>query len=207
MSSRLSRLPLASLLLLLPAQALGDIYTYIDRRGVVHYANIDRPSRKWRRVMATGPGKAKAVHARRSAARRKSRQRYTRYDDHIRQAAALYQIPEALVRAVIRIESDYDPEAISQVGAEGLMQLMPATARGMGVENSFDPRQNIFGGTRYLRILANRFAGDLVRTLASYHAGPMAVIKYRGVPPYRTTQRYVRLVLRRYKYYRERESS
>ncbi|MBW2734981.1 MAG: lytic transglycosylase domain-containing protein [Deltaproteobacteria bacterium] len=148
--------------------------------------------------MRTGPGKAGAVHSRRRSRRRRSPSRYTAYDLHIRQAAGLYHMPEALVRAVIRVESDYDPRAVSRVGASGLMQMMPATARGMGVTDSFNPRQNIFGGTRFLRVLANRFSGDLVLTIAAYHAGPGAVRKYKGIPPYRTTQRYVRMVLAQY---------
>lgn len=187
--------------LLLATTAHADIYSHIDKDGVVHFTNIPRPGRKWKRVMKTGPGKARVVHARR---RRSSlpADRRSRYDQHIRHAAALYHMPEALVRAVIHVESDYDPRAVSRVGAGGLMQLMPKTARGMGVTQIFDPRQNIFGGTRFLRVLANRFSGDLVLTIASYHAGAGAVGKYRGIPPYQTTQRYVRMVLARYYAYR-----
>lgn len=180
-----------------PGSAAADIYSHIDKNGVVHFTNIKRPGRKWKRVMRTGPGKARVVHAKRSS-RRLSARRYSAYDLHIRQAAALYHMPEALVRAVIRVESDYNPRAVSRVGAAGLMQMMPATARGMGVTDSFDPRQNIFGGTRFLRVLANRFSGDLVLTIAAYHAGPGAVNKYKGIPPYRTTQSYVRMVLAQY---------
>ncbi len=184
-----------------PSVARADIYSYIDKNGVVHFTNIRRPGRKWKRVMRTGPGKARVVHARRRR-RRLSTERFSRYDAHIRHAAALYHIPEALVRAVIHVESDYDPGAVSRVGARGLMQLMPRTGRGMGVTNPFDPRQNIFGGVRFLRVLANRFSGDLVLTIAAYHAGAGAVGKYKGIPPYRTTQRYVRMVLRKYYSYR-----
>lgn len=178
--------------------AAADIYTHIDKQGVVHFTNIPRPGRKWKRVMRTGPGKARAIHARRRSSRPRNSERRHRYDDHIQRAANLYHVPVALVRAVMTVESDFDPRAVSRAGARGLMQLMPATAKGMGVVDSFDPRQNIFGGTRYLRILANRFDGDLVLTIASYHAGPAAVRKYGGVPPYRTTQHYVRMVLSRY---------
>lgn len=184
-----------------PSRAHADIYSYIDKNGVVHFTNIRRPGRKWKRVMRTGPGKARVVHARRRR-RRLSADRYTRYDAHIRHAAALYHIPEALIRAMIHVESDYDPGAVSRVGARGLMQLMPRTGRGMGVTDPFDPRQNIFGGVRFLRVLANRFSGDLVLTIAAYHAGAGAVGKYKGIPPYRTTQRYVRMVLRKYYGYR-----
>ena len=97
--------------------------------------------------------------------------RYTRYDEWIHQAATLYQIPEQLVRAVIRCESDYDPRAVSVSGARGLMQLMPDTATLMQVRDIDDPRENIFGGVRLLRILANEFNGDLELTIAAYNAG------------------------------------
>jgi soluble lytic murein transglycosylase-like protein len=190
---------LAALLCSAPAEA--DIYSYIDKDGVVHFTNIPRRSKKWKRVMKTGPGKAAAPRGSkvdRIPPRDHSSARYTRYDQHILEAAALYHIPVPLVRAVISVESDFDPHVVSRVGAQGLMQLMPQVSKGMGVDNPFDPRQNIFGGVRFLRILANQFAGDLVLTVASYHAGAGAVRKYGGIPPYETTQKYVRWVLGRY---------
>ena len=184
--------------------ARADIYSYIDKDGVVHFTNVPRAGKerkKWKRIMKTGPGKASCRRGRKVdaiPARDRSPQRYSRYDGHIDQAAALYHIPVELVRAVIKSESDFDPRVVSRAGAMGMMQLMPSVAKGMGVTEPFDARQNIFGGTRLLRILANRFGGDLVRTLAAYHAGSGAVKKYGGIPPYETTQRYVRIVLRRY---------
>jgi soluble lytic murein transglycosylase-like protein len=126
-----------------------------------------------------------------------------RYDDDIHQAAALYQIPEELVRAVIRVESGFDPRAVSHTNACGLMQLMPGTAERMLVTDIFDPRQNIFGGVRYLRVLANMFNGDLELTLAGYNAGENAVIQYGGIPPYEETRMYVVRVIQYYRYYRE----
>lgn len=183
---------------------LADIYSYIDQDGVVHFTNIRRYGRgakKWKRIMKTGPGKAACARGRnvdRVPPRDTNPGRYTKYDPHIEQAAGLYHIPVPLVRAVISVESDFDPRVVSRAGAMGMMQLMPSVAKGMGVIDPFDARQNIFGGTRLLRILANRFAGDLVLTLAAYHAGSGAVKKYGGVPPYQTTQRYVRWVLKRY---------
>ena len=121
-----------------------------------------------------------------------------RYEKHIVQASSLYHIPIPLIQAVITVESGYTPRAVSRAGAKGMMQLMPSVARGMGVTDPFDPRQNIFGGTRLLRILANRFDGDLVLCLAAYHAGSGAVRKYGGIPPYQSTQQYVRAVLSHY---------
>lgn len=124
--------------------------------------------------------------------------RFTRYDAVITEAARLYQLPADFVRAVVKVESNFNPNAVSRTGAIGLMQLMPGTARAMGVVNPFDPRQNIFGGTRYLRFLANTFQGDLVLTVAAYNAGEGAVQRYRGVPPYDETRRYVQRVLHHY---------
>ena len=121
------------------------------------------------------------------------------------EASLLYRIPEPLIRAVIKTESDYDPRVVSSVGARGLMQLMPAAQSDMGVTNVHDPRENILGGTRYLRILANRFNGDLVLTIAAYHCGAGAVSKYgNSVPPYKNTRKYLRMVLDRYYRYRDR---
>lgn len=131
--------------------------------------------------------------------------RYERFDAHVREAAALYQIPESLVRAVIRQESDFNPYSVSHSGAMGLMQLMPQTAASMSVRDPFDPRQCILGGTRFLRLLANMFNGDLVLTIAAYNAGPNAVIRHAGVPPYEETQHYVQQVLRYYYTYRSGE--
>lgn len=112
----------------------------------------------------------------------------------IQEAARTHGVDPRLVAAVARRESAWNPNAVSRVGACGLMQLMPATARYLGVTNVFDPRQNIFGGTRYLRTLLDTFNGDLDLTLAAYNAGPGAVEKYRGVPPYRETRAYVAAV-------------
>jgi len=192
--------------LLTPAASRADIYSYIDAEGVVHFTNLARPGKKWKRVMKTGPGKASSERGRsvdKVPPADRSPERYTRYDEFILEAAALYHIPVSLVRAVIRVESDYDPHVVSHAGAQGLMQLMPSVSRSMGVTDVFDPRQNIFGGTRFLRILANAFAGDLVLTISAYHAGPYAVKKYGGIPPYQPTQKYVRWVLARY--YREQK--
>jgi soluble lytic murein transglycosylase-like protein len=130
--------------------------------------------------------------------------RATRFDSYINEAARLYRIPEALVRAVIKVESNFDPRAVSPANAHGLMQLIPATAERMMVNDIFDPRQNILGGTRYLRILANTFNGNLQLTIAAYNAGERAVARYGGIPPYEETQKYVVSVLSYYEAYRTR---
>lgn len=126
----------------------------------------------------------------------------TRFDDIIAEASRLYRIPTALIRAVIKVESNFDPRAVSHANAHGLMQLIPPTAERMMVSDIFDPRQNILGGTRYLRVLANTFNGNLELTLAAYNAGEGAVARYGGVPPYPETQHYVAKVSQYYQQYR-----
>ena len=118
----------------------------------------------------------------------------------VREAARQGVRPE-LVRAVIQVESAFDPAARSPKGAMGLMQLMPGTAKSLGVTDSFDPRQNILGGARYLRKLANTFDGDKVKLIAAYHAGP-GIVSRRGGIPYKATERYVRRVLTHWARYR-----
>lgn len=130
-------------------------------------------------------------------------QRANRYARIVKSAAEYYALPEALVWAVMRTESNFYPHAVSNKGAQGLMQLMPGTAGDMGVDDAFDPEQNIFGGARYLRLLANRFDGDLVKTLSGYHAGGGAVSSVDGIP-YTQTAKYVRAVLNRYYAYQKK---
>jgi hypothetical protein len=116
------------------------------------------------------------------------------YEDLIQEAASSYNLDPALIRAVMQTESAFNPMVVSRVGAQGLMQLMPALAEEMGVRDSFDPRDNIMGGARYLRELLDRFRGNLRLALASYNAGPTAVARYGRVPPFRETQRYVKQI-------------
>ncbi|MDQ3281775.1 MAG: lytic transglycosylase domain-containing protein [Acidobacteriota bacterium] len=112
----------------------------------------------------------------------------------IEEAARQHRVDPRLVAAIARRESAFNPNAVSRVGACGVMQLMPETAKYLGVTNVFDARQNIFGGARYLRTLLDTFHGDLDLALAAYNAGPGAVAKYGGIPPYRETQSYVAAV-------------
>ena len=116
------------------------------------------------------------------------------YDDIIAEAAAEYDLDPALIRAVMRAESAFNPMVVSPAGAQGLMQLMPALAEEMGVVDPFDPRQNIMGGSRYLRWLLDHNRGNIPLTLAGYNAGPTIVAKYRKVPPFRETQNYVKKI-------------
>ncbi len=118
----------------------------------------------------------------------------TAFDDLIQEAAARYRVDPDLVKAVVKAESNFDPTAVSHAGAKGLMQLMDTTAAALGVENVFDPAQNIDAGVRYLAQQLERF-GDVRLALAAYNAGPGAVNRYGGIPPYAETQTYVRRVL------------
>lgn len=185
--------------------ARADIYQYVDADGVVHFSNTKSNGAKLY-LKSTSPQAAAPGVPRPGvvpfAPQDRDPGRYTRYDEHIRQASALYQIPEQLVRAVIKVESDYDPRAVSYAGARGLMQLMPDTANGLGVKDINDPRENIFGGVRYLRVLANLFNGDLDLTVAAYNAGEGAVMQHRGIPPYAQTRDYVVKVTHYYRRYR-----
>jgi hypothetical protein len=206
-------LTVVGLSLLQGRSSRADIYTYRDKNGRYHFTNIrprGKKARKWKVLYKTGPGKASTSRGTKRdviPARDRSRARFHRFDAHIYAAAKLYKIPVALIRAVIRTESDYDPRVVSSAGAKGLMQLMPATAKEMGVKDVFDPKQNIYGGVRYLRVLANRFKGNFLLTVAGYHAGPGAVRKYGGIPPYATTHKYVRMVIRRYYRYKKQEKA
>lgn len=115
----------------------------------------------------------------------------SKYNDMIVEAARQFDVDAALVSAVIKAESDYNPRIVSHKGARGLMQLMPATAKRFGVNNSFDPRENIHGGTRYLRWLLKKFDGNADLAVAAYNAGEGNVWKYDGVPPFRETVNYI----------------
>lgn len=175
-----------------PASAgAGGIYKYVDERGVTHFTNRPRGDRRFKPVEVFGMTppipKYKAPTTR-------------LYDPLIHQAAARQGVPPALVKAVIAAESAFDSRAVSVAGAQGLMQLMPATAASLGVRDAFEPGQNVTGGTTYLRAMIDRY-GDLSRALAAYNAGPTAVDRYGGIPPYRETRAYVERVLTYYRHY------
>ncbi|KFN38083.1 hypothetical protein KN63_06350 [Smithella sp. F21] len=173
----------------LPSRA--DIYKYEDADGVIHLTNV--PSNP----------KAKYVMLVREKRILFPKQINIRdYDKIITQAAAKFNLDAALIKAVIKAESNFNHKAVSRAGAKGLMQLMPQTASSLNVDDVFHPGNNIEGGARYLRYLLNLYRGNLTLALAAYNAGEGAVAKYNyGVPPYRETQNYVRRVLALYESY------
>lgn len=125
-------------------------------------------------------------------------------DGLVQTNAATFGVDPNLIRAVIANESNFDPNATSNAGAQGLMQLMPETAASLGVTKPYDPEQNVWGGTRYLRSMIDRFGGNLQKAVAAYNAGPEAVERYGGIPPYPETQAYVNNVLGTYEQYKNR---
>lgn len=176
-------------------QASADIYRYVDERGVVHFTNT--PSR---------PG-FKLYY--REAPRQRTLLVPPRRSSHgslVRAAARRYGVDENLVKAVIVVESDSDPTAVSSKGAMGLMQLMPETARDLGVNDPWDPVQNIDAGVRYLRILLDTFNGDVNLALAAYNAGLETVMKYGGIPPLYETRRYISKVLHHWRRFSRRST-
>jgi soluble lytic murein transglycosylase-like protein len=173
------------------AARAGDvIYSYLDDQGVTHFTNIPRRDARYQRVKLDD---SRLRYRRRAPD-------YRDYDLLIHATALQHRLPPALVKAVIAAESAFDPNAVSHKGAQGLMQLMPNTAATLGVENAFEPTQNVRGGTTYLREMLDRF-GDVSRAVAAYNAGPAAVERYGGIPPYRETRDYVDRVLTYYRHY------
>ena len=200
--SPVKKISLLFAVLLVSGTETADIYHYVDGDGVVHFTNNRPNDARYKVYMRSNdaprarPGVVPVMPQDKDVAR------FTRYDEWIRQASTLYQIPEQLVRAIIKVESDYDPRSVSVAGARGLMQLMPDTAERLQVRDIDDPRENIFGGVRFLRILANDFNGDLELTVAAYNAGGEAVMRYGGIPPYQQTRDYVVKVTHFYRRYR-----
>ena len=168
--------------------SFADIYKYVDGEGVIHFTNVPTDG-KYKLVL-----KEKRVQFNLGP-------NFEKFDPLIWKMAEKHSVDYALVKAVIKAESNFNPTAISRVGARGLMQLMPGTAYALRVNDSFHPEDNIEGGVRYLRYLLNVFQGDLHLALAAYNAGEKAVFRYRGIPPYQETRTYVRRVLHYFQQY------
>jgi len=175
--------------------AHADIYKYMDDEGVLHLTNVpSNPNAKYVLVL-----KEKRILFQPSLYKNLD---VKKYDHLITKAADKFKLDSALIKAVIKAESNFNHRAVSPVGAQGLMQLMPATASAMEVGDSFHPEKNIEGGARYLSYLLNLYKGDLTLALAAYNAGEKAVAKYNyNVPPYRETQNYVKRVFSYYRSY------
>jgi len=190
----------------------ADVYSWTDDEGVAHFTNIKPSGGKWRRVLSSEPDRGSKAAARRGTCERcdkvpstdNTAERFHRYDQFIQEASDLYRIPVPLIRAVIKVESDYDPKVISSMDCKDLMQVHPQVEIDISATGDiFDPRTNIMTGTRLLRWLANRVDGDLVLTIAGYHAGLGSLAKYGyTVPPFKHTQQYLKMVLERYYQYK-----
>jgi len=167
----------------------GSIYSFVDERGVWHFSNVPTDPR----YGLASPSRHISPHVLRN---------YSEFEEIISEAATRYGLDPDLIRAIIQIESGWIPDARSSKGAIGLMQLMPETSSNLAVSNPLDPRANIRGGTKYLSRLLERFRGNLVLALAAYNAGPEKVERYKGIPPYPETRRYVRSVLKQWQKYR-----
>lgn len=184
---------------LLPVAAHAELYSWTDGEGVVHFTNI--PQRDANRVAIPQNDNTWLWEDESGQPQRLHRVDINAFDPIITAAATYYTLPPALIKAVVAVESNFETRAVSVAGARGLMQLLPATATQMMVERPFEASDNIYGGTRYLRILANRFGGDVRLTVAAYNCGPEAVDRAKGVPTIPETQAYVRRVLVLYRHY------
>jgi soluble lytic murein transglycosylase-like protein len=193
---------LVAALLAAPAAAVqADIYRYVDENGKVHFTNVPT-DRRYKLYLSTEREPSALARTISYRYRSFSNADRKRYEAHVMAAAREYELDPALIHAVISAESGYNPLARSPKGAKGLMQLMPATAERYGVRNPLDPRQNIYGGSAYLRDLLTLFGNDMQLALAAYNAGEGAVMQHGRIPPYRETVEYVPKVLSYYNRYK-----
>ena len=164
----------------------ADIYKYTDSEGIVHLTNVP---------IQSGIKYVLIMKEKRVLFDKKLGNNMSQYDDLILKASEKHNVEPALIKAIIKAESNFNHRAVSRKGARGLMQLMPATASSLNVQDSFHPENNIEGGVKYLRYLLNYFNGNLHLALAAYNAGENAVIRYGGIPPFRETKLYIERVL------------
>ncbi len=179
-------------LLLIPGVAFSGIYVMVDANGVYHFTNVPTSNKYKLFIRDRGT----------RAVLRSYTQDPTQYEPLINRYAKEFGVDKALVKAVIHAESAFNPYAVSKKGAQGLMQLMPETARDLAVQDVFDPEENIRAGVQYLKMLLKKFNGDLSLSLAAYNAGPHRVDQFGKIPPYRETKAYIKKVLTYYRMYR-----
>jgi len=190
-------------LFLLPLKLWSQIYMYVDEQGVKHFTNAPANGRyqpvKLKRLN-NEPGERPVPVSFKYQGSPGSPELYEKY---IRMAAVKHKLDPSLIKAIIKVESDFNRYAVSSSGARGLMQLMPETARDMKVDDAFDPLQNIHGGSRYIKQLLNAYENDLSLSLAAYNAGPGNVATNGPLPKIRETREYVQRVIRYYRHYQE----
>lgn len=170
-----------------------EIYTYVDENGVLHFSNA--PTSQRYRYAGPEIEDKMAYYAAPDT-----------FDHYIRDAASLHGLDFALVKAVVQVESNFNPNAVSNAGAIGLMQIMPDNLTAFRLHDPYDPRANILAGSRYLKSLLKKFNQNLELSLAAYNAGPAAVERYNGVPPYPETQKYVNRVMTYYTRYKNSDN-
>ncbi len=182
-------------LTLLPgAGARADIYVYVDHQGVMHFTNTPTSS-NYKVYM-------KETHREERSAEPRPWFSIESYDDVIAEAARLHGLSPYLLKAMIHVESYFNPKAVSKKGAMGLMQIMPDNLGPLNINDPFDPWENIMGGARYFRAMLERFNFQLPLALAAYNAGPSAVERYNDIPPYKETEDYVKKVMRFFRIYK-----
>jgi len=186
-------------LVLFSGTSYAGIYKWVDENGVIHFTNTPRESKFKLYIRESKDDVGEGENGQSPVLNTKNA---TAYDSLIQEFSKKYSVDFALVKAIIRAESGFNPLAVSRKGAKGLMQLMPETAARLNVVNVFNPRENIDGGVRYFKYLLSLFNDDLRLSLAAYNAGENIVSELRSIPPYRETIDYVRKVLNYYQSYK-----
>ena len=181
---------LISILFVAVPSLYADIYVYADSEGVLHFTNVPTSSNY-------------KIYIREKPDRSLNSDVTRRYDQIITEAAERHGVSFSLLKAMIKIESDFNPRAISRAGAMGLMQIMPENIKRLKIKDPFDPRENIMGGTRYLKQMIDRFNGKLSLALAAYNAGPNTVERYQRIPPFTETEDYVEAVMKYYSIFKK----